>query len=42
MSEKIYSAGADYYIRKSDYVPTQLVYMLEQGMFAKKRDSAAK
>ncbi len=37
MSEKIYQAGADYYIRKSDYVPTQIIYMIEQGMFAKKR-----
>ncbi len=37
ISEKIYSAGADYYIRKSDYVPTQLIYMLEQWMFANKR-----
>ena len=41
MSEKIYSAGADYYIRKSDYVPTQLIYMIEQGMFANKRSTAA-
>lgn len=37
ITEKIYAAGADYYIRKSDYVPTQLIYMIEQGMFAKKR-----
>jgi CheY-like chemotaxis protein len=41
MSEKIYSAGADYYIRKSDYVPTQLIYMIEQGMFANKRSVSA-
>jgi CheY-like chemotaxis protein len=38
ISEKIFSAGADYYLRKSDYVPTQIIYMLEQGMFANKRD----
>lgn len=37
VTEKIYAAGADYYIRKSDYVPTQIVYMIEQGMFANKR-----
>lgn len=37
ITEKIYAAGADYYIRKSDYVPTQIVYMIEQGMFANKR-----
>lgn len=39
MSNKIYSAWADYYIRKSDYSPTQIVYMIEQGMFAKKRSA---
>lgn len=39
MSNKIYSAWADYYIRKSDYSPTQLIYMIEQGMFAKKRSA---
>ena len=37
ISEKIYAAGADYFIRKSDYVPTQIIYMIEQGMFSKKR-----
>lgn len=37
ITEKIYAAGADYYIRKSDYVPTQIVYMIESGMFANKR-----
>lgn len=37
ISEKIYEAGADYFIRKSDYVPTQIIYMIEQGMFSKKR-----
>ncbi len=37
VTEKIYAAGADYYIRKSDYVPTQIVYMIEQGMFSNKR-----
>lgn len=40
VTEKIYAAGADYYIRKSDYVPTQIVYMIEQGMFANKRKQA--
>lgn len=39
--DKVYAAGADYYLRKADYVPTQLVYMIEQGMFAKKRDPNA-
>jgi CheY-like chemotaxis protein len=39
MTEKIYQAWADYYIRKSDYVPTQIIYMIEQGMFAKKRQA---
>jgi len=38
ITEKIYAAGADYYIRKSDYVPTQIVYMIEQGMFMNKRN----
>ncbi len=40
MSEKIYAAGADYYIRKSDHVPTQLIYMIEQGVFAHKRSTS--
>ena len=38
--ERIYTAWADYYLRKSDYVPSQIVYMIEQGLFTKKRDKA--
>jgi CheY-like chemotaxis protein len=36
--ERIYEAGADYYIRKSDYVPSQITTMIEKGLFDKKRD----
>lgn len=38
--ERIYTSGADYYIRKSDFVPSQLVTMIERGLFDKKRDKS--
>jgi CheY-like chemotaxis protein len=38
--ERIYSSGADYYIRKSDYVPSQIIMMIEKGLFDKKRDKS--
>lgn len=38
--DRIYAAGADYYIRKSDYVPSQIITMIEKGLFDKKRDKS--
>jgi len=35
--EKVYSSGADYYLRKSDFTPSQIVYMVEKWLFDKKR-----
>jgi CheY-like chemotaxis protein len=39
-AERIYAAGADYYIRKSDYVPSQIIMMIEKGLFEKKRNQS--
>jgi CheY-like chemotaxis protein len=36
--EKVYSSGADYYLRKSDFTPSQIVYMIEKWLFDKKRN----
>lgn len=41
VAQKIYSAGADYYLRKSDFTPSQMVYMIEQWLFNKKRQKTA-
>lgn len=37
IAEKVYSSGADYYLRKSDFTPSQIVFMIEQWLFDKKR-----
>lgn len=38
--ERIYQSGADYYIRKSDYVPSQIIMMIEKKLFDHKRDKS--
>lgn len=36
--QKVYESGADYYLRKSDFTPSQIVYMVEKWLFDKKRN----
>jgi hypothetical protein len=40
VTEKIYTSGADYYLRKSDFTPSQIVYMIEKKLFDKKRNKS--
>ncbi len=38
--EKIYESWADYYLRKSDFTPSQMASMIEYKLFDKKRDTS--
>lgn len=40
VAEKIYKSWADYYLRKSDFTPSQMVYMIEHRLFDKKRNAS--
>lgn len=40
VTEKIYASWADYYLRKSDFTPSQMVYMIEHWLFDKKRNQS--
>lgn len=38
VAEKIYKSWADYYLRKSDFTPSQMIYMIEHRLFDRKRN----